>query len=246
MAQKWYNKASVQVAIVTSIGLIIATAITIWFQRSDLKNENKQLKKDYRKLEIRYDEAKTDRDKAEIRLAPFLAAAERHFKDVPESERLSSLYDKVDEMFVSLQTGDRVILGKLESIENKVGAMSEAQLMSGDRILHPDVKNRMINDLKKVSDWKVKITVTMGDGEAHVFAEQLKTIFEGAGWSVDGVSLAIFSKPVRKVILKVSEPPPGRIQQALMPLFDQFNNPREAFLDDKLPNNTISIVVGKK
>ena len=124
--------------------------------------------------------------------------------------------------------------------------MTESQRSAADRVLDLRAKNKMINDLSQYSDWKVKVTAVLGDGEAQVFAEQIKTIFDRAGWSVDGVDLAMFSKPVRKVLLEVSEEPPNPMQQALMPLFDNFENPREAFLNNKLPNKTIAVIVGNK
>ena len=66
-----------------------------------------------------------ERDKAQLRLAPFLATANRHFENLPEDKRLDSLSKKLDGMLATVQHGDRSILTKLESIGNAVDAMNE-------------------------------------------------------------------------------------------------------------------------
>jgi len=43
MGQRWYKKASVQVAMVSAACAILLTVITIWHQRSELRSENKTL-----------------------------------------------------------------------------------------------------------------------------------------------------------------------------------------------------------
>ena len=46
MAQRFYNKTSVQVAIVTAIGLIVVALISISNQRSELKTSNDEMQKE--------------------------------------------------------------------------------------------------------------------------------------------------------------------------------------------------------
>lgn len=46
MVQKFYQKVNVQVAIISSVGLIIVTLITTLYQRSELKSDNKILQKE--------------------------------------------------------------------------------------------------------------------------------------------------------------------------------------------------------
>lgn len=44
---------------------------------------------------------------------------------------------------------------------------------------------------------QVSVTSVLGDGEAYNFASKIKTYLESQGYSVDGVSQAIYSQPVK-------------------------------------------------
>lgn len=213
MAQKWYQKASVQVAMVSTIGVIVVTLITVLHQRSELRSDNKTLSRDLKKTEEALRKAEAKRDKAEMRLAPFLATANQHFQDVPEDKRLNTLSQKFDSMLATVQHGDQNILLKLKSIESAVGSLSQLQPPSGDRSLAPPMVQRLTTSLKEFSSWEVEIVCLMGDGEAHSLAEQIKTMFAKADWKVNGVNQALFSKPVRRLILKVGSPPPEAFQR---------------------------------
>ena len=50
----------------------------------------------------------------------------------------------------------------------------------------------------------------MGDQEALSFASQLKTLFQESGWTVDGPNHAIYTNPIKGIIItlkdKTSEP----------------------------------------
>ena len=46
MTQRFYNKTSVQVAIITALGIIGAALITVLNQRSELKNNNDEMQKE--------------------------------------------------------------------------------------------------------------------------------------------------------------------------------------------------------
>jgi hypothetical protein len=197
-------------------------------------------------LKSALDKAEHDRDKAQLQLAPFLAAANQHFQDIPESGRLDRLSQKVDSMLEKVQDGDRNILLKLTSIESAVGSLSNRPTPAGDRVLAPAVAASLTTSLKPFSDYKVDIVCKMGDGEAHSLADQVRTVFVNAGWEVKGVDQAIFNKPIRRIVLEVNKQPPEPLQRALLPLFDNWGYAREAALNPSLPEKGIKIIVGTK
>jgi len=246
MAQRCYQKASVQVAIVSVIGLIIVTVITVGQQRSDLRRGNQNLETKLEDARSALADVKAERDNYQIRLAPFLAAADRYFQDVPESERLDRLSQKLDSMLETVQDGDRNILLKLTSIETAVGSLTSRPLPSGDRVLSPPVVARLVSSLEPFSGYQMEILCVLNDREAHSLAEQVKSIFVKAGWEVKGVSQAIFNKPVRPLVIEMSKQPALPLQKALLPLFDNLGYAREAALNPSVSEKAIRIIVGTK
>lgn len=108
MAQKFYQKASVQGAIVGAIALILVSLITVAHQRSQLKSDNSQLKheSDLQIAEIQ---------RLETLLAPFRTIALQRYTD-PEPEALRKLAHRISELessvaprFVSEQQTEALI-----------------------------------------------------------------------------------------------------------------------------------------
>ena len=92
----------------------------------------------------------------------------------------------------------------------------------------------------------VEIMCVLGDTEGFALALQLKDVFEQAGWKVNGVSQGVFTAPIKHLELSFGKQPSREIQQALAPLFDNFDYPREARLNKQLQENALKIVVGAK
>ncbi|MBN1870380.1 MAG: hypothetical protein JW847_07400 [Candidatus Omnitrophica bacterium] len=122
MNQKFYHKASVQVAIVTAIGLIIMTLVTIWHQRSQLKQDNKMLER-----EIVDKSAEIQR--LETLLMPFRTIAlEKYTGD--EKEALQKLADYV----VELQKKDAEQTKQIGELQSEV---DQTKKLYGPPILVP-------------------------------------------------------------------------------------------------------------
>ena len=247
MMQKWYQKASVQVAMVTATSFIIIAIITIAHQRSELRQDNKRLESEIEGNKTELQDLKQERNKLETQLAPFLAIATRNFPDAPKDQRLDKLSEKLDRMMVTSQNADRNILLKLKGIEQAVGSIQqETTSSSTQRIISEAVAKRLTYSLKDITGYNLKIGCVMGDTEGFALAEQIKDIFGKADWRVAGVRQSIFSKPVRGLIVEVGKAPPTTLQRALLPLFDDLGYPREANLNPKLSENTLKIIVGGK
>ncbi len=78
MSQKFYQKASVQVAMVSAVVLIIVTIITIAHQRSQLKSDNIRLQREN-------DTKTTEIQRLETLLTPFRTIALEKYT-LPEAE----------------------------------------------------------------------------------------------------------------------------------------------------------------
>ena len=205
-----------------------------------------KLKGNVRTLQTAKRKAEQERDKAELKLAPYISLVNQHFQDIPEEERLNTLSEKLDGMLATVQHADRNILLKLDTIGSAVDAINQRPLPSGDRSLSSPAVATMTSSLKAFSDWQVEIVCLWGDGEAHSLSEQIRGVFAGAGWEVNGVNQVIHSKPIRRLVVVFGQQPPGELQRALLPLFDSLGYARSATLDPSQDENKIKIVVGTK
>jgi len=108
MSQKFYQKASVQVAIVSAIGLIIVTILTIAHQRSQLKSDNIRLHQE--------NDAKTaEIQRLETLLTPFRTIALEKYT-LPEAEALRKLAGQIGE----LQVADKRKTDKIAELESEL------------------------------------------------------------------------------------------------------------------------------
>lgn len=191
-----------------------------------LKSEISQKQHKIEDLQSNLQKAERERDKAQIQLAPFLAAAERTFPNKAPDQRLDLLLAKLEQAIGSVQDAARRI--------------------SPERILDTEVKNTLVSNLKTIQPVDVEITCILGDTEGFTLASQIKSVFEAAGWKVNGVNQAVFTTPIKHLILTFGNAPAHQLQHALAPLFDSLGYARKANLDDKLGEGNIKIVVGSK
>jgi hypothetical protein len=122
MAQRFYQKATVQVAIVAAIGLIVVTLITVGQERSLLKSDNKRLER-----EVADKTAEIQR--LETLLTPFRAIALEKFTG-DEKEALRKLADYV----IELQKKDAEQTRLIGELQEEVG---QAKQMYGPPTLIP-------------------------------------------------------------------------------------------------------------
>jgi len=183
MAQKFYQKASVQVSIVSGLALIIVTLITIAHQRSELNQDNKNLKKEISKRKEEISNLKRERDKFEIQLTPFLARADQRFPEAPPDQRLELLIKKMDEVISNVQDAARKI--------------------SPERVIPQQIIQKVAKGLELLPQLNVEVTCILGDTESFALATQIKSIFEMAGWKAHGVNQSVFTRPVRHLYYRI-------------------------------------------
>jgi len=117
---------------------------------------------------------------------------------------------------VIFQVAEKLINKKIDAIREKERISLQTTLNKQDEKLKQierEVKNRLIPDdktlllVKELSVYKgerIEITSVWGDQEAFSFADQLKTIFEKAGWEVYGVNQATYAAPMKGLIIKIN------------------------------------------
>lgn len=97
MAQRFYNKASVQVAIVGGVVSLLVAGMYIWHNRSQLKQDNTSYVSDIKNLERKNQELTSEVQRLETQLTPFKVIALEKFTG-SEQERLQQLADKLDDL----------------------------------------------------------------------------------------------------------------------------------------------------
>jgi hypothetical protein len=72
------------------------------------------------------------------------------------------------------------------------------------RKIPENLLSQLKEDLAQHTGSTVRFSCDKNNKEALAFAEQLKGLFEGSGWTVKGISQALHSKPVREVVMIVN------------------------------------------
>lgn len=99
-------------------------------------------------------------------------------------------------------------------------------------------------ELSKHNNEPIDITCVMGDQEAFSFASQLKNLFESSGWKVNGVNQAIYTVPIKGIIIVIKDKSEEQKANFIFQLlkFAGFHSHGE--LNDK--STSIGIVIGAK
>jgi len=223
----WQRRKLVCVIVIAVIIIPVGFSIYLEFVAvPKLKADISQKQQDIQTLKNYVQGVEKERDKAEIQLAPFLAVANQRFPDTPSDKRLELLLTKLDQAIISVQDA--------------------ARRVSSERSLAPQIQNSLVTNLKTIPPLDVEVTCVLGDTEGFALASQIKNVFEKAEWKVSGVNQAVFSVPIKHLVLIFGKEPSPELQRTLSILFDSLGYPREAELDEKLGENALKIIVGSK
>jgi len=114
-----------------------------------------------------------------------------------------------------------------------------------DRRIPDHMISQVTEELSKYRGSAVRIACNKNDSEALSFAEQLKSLFEEAGWSALGVNQTQFSKPVREVVIILNheaQKPKANYVFSLLMALDVKSSAR---LNKNQPED-LGIIVGQK
>ena len=193
MAQRFYQKATVQVAMVSGIVALIVTAATIWHQRSELRQENKRLISLTREQTV-------DIQRLETLLTPFRTIALEKFTG-PEGKALQQLAERITTIDESLANAKK----ELESTKQ------ELSRKTSDRSLTKKQKQILKSSLDGVSG-QVIIKADFADSEAQMFANQIKGVLKDTDLEiiekVNTEIISLYAKGTRMLVNDIQNPPP--------------------------------------
>ncbi len=137
---------------------------------------------------------------------------------------------------------------KITNLENKTTPLQqklkEVEEKAKPRVIPTAKLSAIQTELSKHRGDSIVITCLMNDHEAFSFASQLKKVFESSGWSVNGVNQAVFSAPIKGIIItmkdKTLEPKATFIFQLLQSA--GFNSQGE--INDK--QSDVGLIIGSK
>jgi hypothetical protein len=85
----------------------------------------------------------------------------------------------------------------------QAGGDVNVRVEPGRRVVTPDGQQTIHGMLSGLAGTHIKIAAAMSDQEALALAEQMKSIFEKAGWVVEGVNQLELTRPLQGIILQV-------------------------------------------
>jgi hypothetical protein len=193
MAQRFYQKASVQVAIISGFVVLITAGVTIWHQRSELTRENKRLL-------VLSEDQKADVQRLETLLTPFRTIALEKFTGT-EAEALQQLAERI-------KTVDAALAAANEKIES---TRQELARKTADRTLTEEQRQHLKSSLIGVSG-KVIVDADFGDSESHMFADQIRSALAETDLNIvekahTGV-ISLYAKGLFLMVMDVNDLPP--------------------------------------
>jgi hypothetical protein len=148
-----------------------------------------------------------------------------------------------------------VILGRVEEYEKTILDLKTKAKQQFERrqVTLEEKKDRRIPDhmlpqvraeLSKFQGASVRLACDKNDKEALAFAEQLKSLFEEAGWSVAGINQTQYSKPVKEVVIILNHEAQKEKANYIFSLLMALDVKSSARLNKNQPED-LGIIVGK-
>jgi len=155
-----------------------------------------------------------------------------------ESVRDEAVLAKVDEY-------EKTIL----DLETKVKQQFERRQVALEEKKDRRVPDHMLPqaraELSKFEGSTVRFACDRNDQEALAFAEQLKSLFEKAGWSVAGISQTQHSKPIKEVVIILNHEAQKQKANYIFSLLMALDVKSSARLNKNQPED-LGIIVGQK
>jgi len=188
MAQKFYQKASVQVAFISGIFMLLIAAMYIGFEYSSVNQTNQDLTTNNEMLSNDSDEAKVEIQRLETLLTPFRTIALERYTG-PEQEALSKLANKI-----------RMLEDQVKDVEKFKKIAAKHEFIALESTLRTATISRFaqICDILNQSNIVVNISHERWvSPSTREFAKQLAVMMEEADLTISGptASSAFLSLP---------------------------------------------------
>ena len=151
---------------------------------------------------------------------------------------------------------DEIIFAKVEEYEKTILDLNAKVKQQFERrqVVLEEKKDRHIPDhmipqvkaeLSKFEGSTVRFACDRNDPEALAFAEQLKGLFEEAGWSVAGINQTQHSKPIKEVVIILNHEAQKQKANYIFSLLMALDVKSSARLNKNQPED-LGIIVGQK
>lgn len=151
---------------------------------------------------------------------------------------------------------DEAVLAKVEEYEKTILDLETKvkQQLAKRPVILEGKKDRRVPDhmlslvraeLSKFEGSTVRFACDRNDQEALAFAEQLKSLFEKAGWSVAGISQTQHSKPIKEVVIVLNHEAQKQKANYIFSLLMALDVKSSARLNKNQPED-LGIIVGQK
>ncbi len=166
-----------------------------------------------------------DRDSKAAQLAPFLAVANKEFKDAPENKRLVLLMQRVEDAARSLET--------------------TAKNLNAPRRLSVSQVAEMVAALKDFTNYSCTVTTQNTGYELTRYAEQIAAVLKEAGWKVE-FQPALLPVSIQGLLIESGSPIPDELAKRLLPLWTSFGHQPTSAISPDLSPQSLTIIVGEK
>jgi hypothetical protein len=119
--------------------------------------------------------------------------------------KIGKQVQKIDNQAKEVETQRQKIQQQAEEVRKQQEKISEVESKTRPRLLTVEQCAAIRNGLRKQKGESIQITSVMGDQEALNFASQLKTLFQESGWTVDGVNQAVYTNPIKGIIITLRD-----------------------------------------
>ena len=177
------------------------------------------------KLVEELNDTRRDRDAKATQLAPFLALANSRYENAPEGKRLDLLVDRL-----------------------------EAATQTLVQIAKPTEKRRELSSdgIKRIQEKldfakRVPVSITSANGaDVGSIPKQLKQLFEGSGFTVNGINLGFFTEVPEGLIVQAKPPLQPELEDALLIMFKDLGEEPKFYRAESGSESELSIIVGSK
>lgn len=193
-----------------------------------LRNQITEKDNQIARMTMELQDTKSQKDKLEIQLAPFLVIANQSFPQDTTDKQLE------------------LLLGKLGRQSPSLSDQSAATKNTSQRVISDTTVQTLIYNLKVINPIVVQIITMTGDEESAVLANQIKGIFESSGWKIGDVVQINFNEPPKYITLTSQRKAMYLMYNALQPLFTDLGYKMVIDINENLPDDTVTIIVGSK
>jgi len=155
-------------------------------------------------------------------------------------------FEKLAQQLHPAQGNDEALESLKRDLQHLTERASTIEKQAAPRSLSERQIKQIAANLGPAPGGGVSVTSVMGDQEAFMFAVALKSVLERGGWKVDGVNQAIYTNPIRGLIITVRNEPAPNAADRLLGQLNATGFTTVGNLNPNQPENSVWLIVGSK